>query len=140
MEKCIVEAVKIKTFYQLVLVILRIELVLVILTFVIVIEYFYKILIIQCGAKQWTFHGGPNWAKNENSLKTLKSGFILCETSFLVNINTFPICDNLKKFFWKIEKNFEQKSFVELGTNPAPLGWRADGFATAPQRTVIKYL
>ena len=31
-------------------------------------------------------HGGPNWAKNENSLKTLKSGFILCETSFLVNI------------------------------------------------------
>ena len=61
-------------------------------------------------------HGGPNWAKNENSLKTLKSGFILCETSFLVNINTFPICDNLKK----IEKNFlkkilSKKVFVELG-------------------------
>ena len=57
-------------------------------------------------------HGGRNWARNENSLKTLKSGFILCETSFLVNINTFPICDNLKK----IEKKFFEQKICRSAT------------------------
>ena len=74
---------------------------------------------INQNGRHWLgYHGGPNWAKNENSLKTLKSGFILCETSFLVNINTFPICDNLKKN----RKKFCAKKFLwGWESNPAPL-------------------
>jgi hypothetical protein len=43
-------------------------------------------------------HGGPNWVKNENSLKTLKSSF-MCKNSFLANISTFSICEShLRQF------------------------------------------